>query len=65
MKSKEKNEQKAKQNVINKPIIFIEFNGNTRNIESLTVIELKAILKKRKLHHYGNKELLLTTLAQV
>ena len=29
-------ELKAHNNIINQPIIYIEFNGNKRNIESLT-----------------------------
>ena len=61
----QKNKQTTNQIHINQPIFNIIFENNIRNIDSLTVIQLKKLLKEKKLNTVGPKAELLERLAQV
>ena len=50
---------------INQPVYNIEFEGNKRNINALTVIQLRTLLKQKKINTYGSKAELLERLASV
>jgi len=50
---------------INQPVYNIEFEGNIRNINALTVIQLRTLLKQKKINTYGSKAELLERLASV
>ena len=50
---------------INQPVYNIEFEGNIRNINALTVIQLRSLLKQKKINTYGSKAELLERLASV
>jgi len=55
----------ATQTPLNQPVYNIEIDGNIRNINSLNVIQIKKILREKKLNTFGPKDHLLERLAQV
>ena len=61
----QKNKPTTNQIHINQPIFNIIFENNIRNIDSLTVIQLKKLLKEKKLNTVWPKAELLERLAQV
>ena len=55
----------ATQTPLNQPVYNIEIDGNIRNINSLNVIQIKKILREKKLNTFVPKDHLLERLTQV